>query len=34
MKSRVHDVIDETGLDPVANERVGRFSLGMARRLA
>ncbi|MBX3092805.1 MAG: ATP-binding cassette domain-containing protein [Cryobacterium sp.] len=32
-RSRVHDVIDETGLDSVAGERVGRFSLGMTQRL-
>lgn len=32
-RSRVHDVIDETGLEPVAGERVGRFSLGMTQRL-
>ncbi|MGB3375463.1 MAG: ATP-binding cassette domain-containing protein, partial [Microbacterium sp.] len=32
-RSRVHDVIDETGLDSVAGERVGKFSLGMTQRL-
>ncbi|HET8986478.1 MAG TPA: ATP-binding cassette domain-containing protein, partial [Trueperaceae bacterium] len=32
-RSRVHDVIEETGLESVAGERVGRFSLGMTQRL-
>lgn len=32
-RSRVHDVIDETGLDSVAGVRVGKFSLGMTQRL-
>ncbi|MDP4332530.1 ABC transporter ATP-binding protein [Curtobacterium sp. A7_M15] len=32
-KSRVHEVIDMTGLDSVAKKRVGGFSLGMGQRL-
>ncbi len=32
-RTRVHDVIDETGLESVAGERVGKFSLGMTQRL-
>jgi ABC-2 type transport system ATP-binding protein len=32
-KSRVHAVIDMTGLDKVASKRVGGFSLGMGQRL-
>jgi ABC-2 type transport system ATP-binding protein len=32
-KSRVHEVIDMTGLDSVARKRVGGFSLGMGQRL-
>ncbi|OIH96360.1 MULTISPECIES: ABC transporter ATP-binding protein [unclassified Curtobacterium] len=32
-KSRVHEVIDMTGLDAVAKKRVGGFSLGMGQRL-
>lgn len=32
-KSRVHEVIDLTGLDSVAKKRVGGFSLGMGQRL-
>ncbi|MGN6126625.1 MAG: ABC transporter ATP-binding protein [Humibacter sp.] len=32
-KSRVHDVIAMTGLESVANKRVGGFSLGMGQRL-
>ncbi|HWD61100.1 MAG TPA: ABC transporter ATP-binding protein [Humibacter sp.] len=32
-KSRVHDVIAMTGLESVANKRVGSFSLGMGQRL-
>ncbi|WP_243064713.1 ABC transporter ATP-binding protein [Humibacter sp. RRB41] len=32
-KSRVHDVIAMTGLESVANKRVGGFSLGMGERL-
>ncbi|NNC10854.1 ATP-binding cassette domain-containing protein [Planctomonas sp. JC2975] len=32
-KSRVRDVIAMTGLDSVANKRVGGFSLGMGQRL-
>jgi len=32
-RPRVHDVIDLTGLDPVANARAGTFSLGMSQRL-
>lgn len=31
--SRVHEVIDMTGLDAVARKRVGGFSLGMGQRL-
>jgi len=31
--SRVHEVIDMTGLDKVAGKRVGGFSLGMGQRL-
>ena len=31
--SRVNDVIDLTGLGPVARKRVGGFSLGMGQRL-
>ena len=32
-KSRVHEVIDMTGLESVAKKRVGGFSLGMGQRL-
>jgi ABC-2 type transport system ATP-binding protein len=32
-KSRVHEVIDLTGLESVAKKRVGGFSLGMGQRL-
>ncbi len=32
-KSRVHEVIAMTGLESVANKRVGGFSLGMGQRL-
>ncbi len=32
-KSRVHEVIEMTGLEPVARKRVGGFSLGMGQRL-
>ncbi len=32
-KSRVHDVIEQTGLESVANKRVKGFSLGMGQRL-
>ncbi|KQS14393.1 multidrug ABC transporter ATP-binding protein [Curtobacterium sp. Leaf183] len=32
-KSRVHEVIDMTGLESVARKRVGGFSLGMGQRL-
>jgi ABC-2 type transport system ATP-binding protein len=32
-KKRVHDVIAMTGLEAVANKRVGGFSLGMGQRL-
>lgn len=32
-KSRVHEVIEMTGLDSVAKKRVGGFSLGMGQRL-
>ncbi len=32
-KSRVHEVIDMTGLEKVASKRVGGFSLGMGQRL-
>jgi len=32
-KSRVHDVIGMTGLEAVADKRVGGFSLGMGQRL-
>ncbi len=32
-KSRVHEVIAMTGLEPVAKKRVGGFSLGMGQRL-
>ncbi len=32
-KDRVHDVIEMTGLGPVASKRVGGFSLGMGQRL-
>jgi ABC-2 type transport system ATP-binding protein len=32
-KKRVHDVIAMTGLESVANKRVGGFSLGMGQRL-
>ncbi len=32
-KTRVHDVIEMTGLEPVARKRVGGFSLGMGQRL-
>jgi ABC-2 type transport system ATP-binding protein len=32
-RDRVHDVIDEAGLDSVAGQRVGKFSLGMTQRL-
>ena len=30
---RVHDVLEQTGLSAVANQRVGGFSLGMGQRL-
>ncbi|PZE85186.1 ABC transporter ATP-binding protein [Curtobacterium sp. MCBD17_032] len=32
-KQRVHEVIEMTGLEPVARKRVGGFSLGMGQRL-
>jgi ABC-2 type transport system ATP-binding protein len=32
-KTRVHEVIEMTGLEPVARKRVGGFSLGMGQRL-
>lgn len=32
-KKRVHEVIAMTGLESVANKRVGKFSLGMGQRL-
>ena len=32
-KARVHEVIEMTGLEPVAKKRVGSFSLGMGQRL-
>nr|WP_221234348.1 ATP-binding cassette domain-containing protein [Terrimesophilobacter mesophilus] len=32
-RSRVHEVIEETGLESVAGERVLKFSLGMTQRL-
>jgi ABC-2 type transport system ATP-binding protein len=32
-KARVHEVIEMTGLEPVAKKRVGGFSLGMGQRL-